>query len=536
MPQGGNGNGNGGAGNGNGNGNIKTIRGTKGDDIPLEGTDLAEIIEGKGGNDELIGYGGGDVLDGGDGNDTASYSGSAEGGTINLGQGVATGGDATGDSFISIENITGSDHADTLTGDAGDNVLDGGAGDDLFIHGGGRDLFIGGEGYDTADFSSLLGGIYYDGAPDLEGGGVMGPLQSRTFIEGVERIIGTEFADQILAANGVIDIDGLGGDDILAGGSESNTLDGGEGNDTLDGGAGDDTLIGGDGNDTLYGGDGGGPIFDPDGDQPVSGGDDLLLGGAGDDMLFGGEGADTLDGGAGGDTLDGGDDDDLLIGGEGDTLVGGDGIDTADFSNASSSIDEISGGGLEPPGDFFQVSAFSTSTSSDVISFSSGESAEISEIEILIGTDFDDTMIYSPFAIMYGGAGNDFIGGSNASDSIFGDAGSDTLMGLLGDDILGGGSGADIFRFYFRNTPGDESGHGLDVIEDFEIGVDKIQFDVADIDLTFDPLDFITQQGEDAVISYGDGSSITLLGVDGESLEGDDFLIVSSGLEPPTDF
>ena len=103
------------------------------------------------------GAGSGDTLDGGGGVDTASYAGSAEGVQVDLGAGTATGGDAAGDTLTNIENLTGSDHADTLTGDAGDNVLVGGAGADTLIGGAGNDILIGGAGggggsdsYDTA--------------------------------------------------------------------------------------------------------------------------------------------------------------------------------------------------------------------------------------------------------------------------------------------------------------------------------------------------------------------------------------------------
>ena len=50
--------------------------------------------------------------------------------TVNFASGVASGGDAAGDTFTGIENITGSNFNDILTGDVGNNRLDGGAGTD----------------------------------------------------------------------------------------------------------------------------------------------------------------------------------------------------------------------------------------------------------------------------------------------------------------------------------------------------------------------------------------------------------------------
>ncbi len=506
MPQGGNGNGNGGQ--GNGNGNIKTFKGAKKNDV-LEGTDLSETLLGLEGDDILIGFGGGDVLEGGDGNDTASYAGSAEGVTVDLGQGSASGGDAAGDSFISIENLTGSDHADTLTGDAGDNVLDGGAGDDLFPHSGGSDEFIGGDGYDTADFSSSSVGIYHGVInPDIFGGGTQGNVQSPGTIEGAERIIGTEFADQIAADNGVIDIVGLGGDDILTGG---------------------------DGNDTLFGGHGGG-IFTP---NPISGGDDLLIGGAGDDSLDGGNGADTLDGGAGNDVLNGGEGDDLLIGGGGalDELHGGDGVDTADFSGASSAITSM---GVISPGPTIPPDQPPPPIKQS-IDFSDGDKAIITEIEVLIGTAFNDYLaatsltpeihggdgddviissISSTDVRLFGEAGVDTLVSGNGADLLSGGDGVDLLIGGDGDDLLTGGSGADTFKLLFNNGAiGDGTGDGADAVQDFDPLADMVVFSSND---PIDPMEVaIDRFGADAVITYGaDDSTVTLLGVDVADLDG----------------
>ena len=49
---------------------------------------------------------------------------------VSLAANTAHGGDAEGDSFTSIENLTGSAFDDTLEGDAGNNVLNGGNGVD----------------------------------------------------------------------------------------------------------------------------------------------------------------------------------------------------------------------------------------------------------------------------------------------------------------------------------------------------------------------------------------------------------------------
>ena len=104
------------------------------------------------GSDVLEGGGGSDVLDGGLGTDTASYEHSLNGVSASLAAALGMG-DAFGDSFVSIENLTGSGHADSLSGDVEANQLAGLGGDDSLSGGAGVDSLLGGEGADT-----LVGG------------------------------------------------------------------------------------------------------------------------------------------------------------------------------------------------------------------------------------------------------------------------------------------------------------------------------------------------------------------------------------------
>ena len=96
----------------------------------LAGNSGANVLTGLDGNDTLGGGAGADTLDGGAGTDTASYAASSSGVTVSLAAGTASGGDAQGDTLISIENLTGSGLNDTLEGDGANNVLNGGAGTD----------------------------------------------------------------------------------------------------------------------------------------------------------------------------------------------------------------------------------------------------------------------------------------------------------------------------------------------------------------------------------------------------------------------
>ena len=137
------------------------IDGTAGNDVLL-GTPGDDIISGFAGDDVLRGQAGADTLDGGIGNDTATYQGSGAAVTVSLATGTGSGGDAQGDTLVSIENLTGSGHSDTLTGDANNNILDGNAGNDTLYGGDGDDTLDGGAGNDT-----LIGG---SGSDNLIGG------------------------------------------------------------------------------------------------------------------------------------------------------------------------------------------------------------------------------------------------------------------------------------------------------------------------------------------------------------------------------
>ena len=106
--------------------NVKNLTLTGISAINGSGNALANSLVGNSANNTLAGLGGADALDGGDGIDTASYAASFAGVNISLQGGTATGGDAEGDTFVRIENLTGSQFGDTLEGNSGNNLLLGG--------------------------------------------------------------------------------------------------------------------------------------------------------------------------------------------------------------------------------------------------------------------------------------------------------------------------------------------------------------------------------------------------------------------------
>ncbi|PZV40406.1 calcium-binding protein, partial [Mesorhizobium kowhaii] len=286
---------------------------------------------GAAGNDVLDGGAGADRLVGGAGLDCASYASAAKSVVADLANAGANGGDAFGDIFSGIENISGSNFADTLRGDthnnvlsgrAGNDSLDGAAGNDVLDGGAGADRLVGGAGLDCASYASAAKSVVADLAnAEANGGDAFGDIFS-----GIENISGSNFADTLR---------GDTHNNVLSGRAGNDSLDGAAGNDVLDGGAGADRLVGGAGLDCASyasaaksvvadlanaganGGDAFGDIFS--GIENISGSNfaDTLRGDTHNNVLSGGAGNDSLDGAAGNDVLDGGAGADILMGGYG---------------------------------------------------------------------------------------------------------------------------------------------------------------------------------------------------------------------------
>jgi Ca2+-binding RTX toxin-like protein len=249
----------------------------------LIGFDGDDKLFGLGGDDWLAGGSGADHLDGGANSDYAMYGDSSVGVLISLWQNFAYGGSAEGDTFVSIENLSGSEFDDILIGDGGTNLLSGNGGGDNLKGGGGidglfgldghdvleggagGDMLDGGDGTDTAAYGKSAQGV----SVDLNSGSAFGGDAEGDWYISVENLTGSHH------------------DDYLAGNDQDNVLKGQEGEDVLKGVGGVDTLYGGGDDDDLYGNDGVDVLRG-------EGGEDRLTGGAGEDMLFGGANADTF--------------------------------------------------------------------------------------------------------------------------------------------------------------------------------------------------------------------------------------------------
>ncbi len=131
--------------------------GRGGDDV-LYGMFGQDVLFGQSGDDTLIGGAqddvllggaGADAMRGGAGMDRADYGDASAGVFADLLLETRNTGIAAGDSYVSIEELSGSDFADTLIGDTGDNVLWGQNGDDRLYGRTGDDTLIGMSGEDV---------------------------------------------------------------------------------------------------------------------------------------------------------------------------------------------------------------------------------------------------------------------------------------------------------------------------------------------------------------------------------------------------
>ncbi len=164
---------------------------------------------------------------------------------VDLATGFGSGGDAQGDTVISIETLVGSAYNDTLAGAAGANTLAGGAGNDVLRGGAGADALQGGTGIDAASYFTGTAGVLVNLAAGTgSGGDAQGDILSS-----IENLSGSQ------------------GNDGLVGTSGANVLWGWKGNDVLTGAGGKDMLTGGAGGDRFVYGSAGQSVVGADADR-----------------------------------------------------------------------------------------------------------------------------------------------------------------------------------------------------------------------------------------------------------------------------
>ncbi len=486
-------------------------------------------------------------LAGGDGNDWVDYSKATAGQSIDLTSSLPGAG-----SFSDIENVIGSNSADTITGNSADNVLNGKDGNDSILGGTGDDTLLGGIGDDTlvggddddvlngqADNDSLTGGneddefVYSSGTDTIDGGAGDNTIRASDETDAVSWAITASNAGTVSGTNGTATfsyianlIGGYGNDtfDFSDGVGVSGSIAGGSGTDWLDysdytstvtvdlangtatgtSGISDiERINGGSVADTLTGDRNRNRIEGGAGNDTLNGGlwDDSLNGNGDADSLQGADGDDTLLGGAGNDVLDGGDGDDRLTGQSGnDSLTGGDGDDIVVETGSGSSPltiaitdSSLSGFGTDTLNSDIEQASLTGASGADSLTATS-----FSGVVTLNGAGGDDTL--------NGTANNDLLLGAGGNDSISADAGDDTISGGSGNDYIIGWSGTDVLF--------ETAGSGNDTITLTNTSMSGALGD--DTLTTVERAELWGGDGDDTISAASFSGSVTLVGGDGD--------------------
>nr|WP_011116776.1 calcium-binding protein [Ruegeria sp. PR1b]AAN05170.1 RB149 [Ruegeria sp. PR1b] len=285
------------------------------------------------------------------------------------------------------------------------------------------------------------------------------------------------------------------------------------------------------------------------------GGDDRATGNAAADTIFGEDGNDTIFAGAADEANDlflGGDDDDIVAGGAGnDTLVGDSHDGAADFGDVSTDVgsntifggagnDVIAIGGYNNDGtDFAAGAAITTATGDEggeayggagndyILGTDSGHDLVgmgAGEDTVLLGTgnstvyagadDAEGDSVTVEAAStgnneIYTGAGEDTVTGAGGDDTIGAGADDDTVSAGAGDDVVYAGAGDDSV---LAGTGADEvyGGAGDDTI-DADAGADTIYGGAGDDQVALGGGDtdadvFVFSAGNDSVTEFETGT------------------------------
>ncbi len=416
---------------------VDKLYGGPGDD-ELDGGDENDVLEGGPGADELSG---------GRGGDTASYASSAMGVTVRLHSGQAAGGDAEGDTWgdmvdvsymapaedpddppvevqervPDIIHLVGSRMADILAGDSRNNKIWGGGGDDMLFGGpgGGDDMLYGESGDDM-----LFGGR---GEDELQGGPGNDKLYGGA---GQDLVVAGPGSDMIFAdRDDITSPRGVHGDNPLPERAPDGT-DISTSNDErvalgrmLKNPADQDTLSFARFTDAALVDDGTGITLNLHENVDVTN-IDHLIGTAEDDELTGTDGYDEIiEGGDGGDRLRG---DPVGASATEDDTAGMRTGDTVSYASSFRGVRVDLGNGTTDP----------TNGSSARLGHASND--VIDGFENVTGSEFDDDLTARKDDI-----DGDPANGIQGTSILKGLGGNDTLEGSIRNDTLEGGAGAD---------------------------------------------------------------------------------------------
>ena len=416
--------------------------------------------------------------------DWVSYAGSNAGVDIQFfffRDATVSGGWAAGDSLdYNIDNLIGSDYADTLTGDSSRNSFEGGRGNDVLAGGTGIDTYVFNKGDGTDTITDSGGKIVFEQGTNND---YAGATYAFTYVDSNLRLTVTKSGNTL----NTIDFTNYpsaytfytrsGGTDTIIPTSTLviPTRPGGESNPFLATAAADRFSGTGIYDWVSYADSNAGVTINLNNNPATvsrgwAAGDTLtnidnLIGSRHADTLSGDSGANTLRGGAGNDILEGRGDRDILEGGTGqddyildtsdDTIRsdsdGGRLLFRADSGNSAYGVARNSNGDV-----------IVTVGAADITIDDSGADDAYQHGSYSIHYGTSDTFFRNLYAgrevadTIVGSSGDDYISGlggnnklygGNGNDQIISGEGNDLLDGGRGDNLLEGGLGDDTYRF-----------------------------------------------------------------------------------------
>ncbi|CAK0749471.1 serralysin [Gammaproteobacteria bacterium] len=421
-----------------------TINGTGNDAANrIVGNSVNNVLNGKGGSDDLVGGMGNDIYVVDVGTDRVTEQPNQGTDTVRSYVSYTLGINIENLTLIGMDSInaTGNERNNTLTGNTMSNRLDGGLGADTMVGKEGDDIYLFDNAADTV--TENLG----EGIDTICSSINISPLAAN-----VENLYALGDAALNLTGNTL--------DNVIVGNSANNILAGGVGSDVLDGGTGVDTMLGGVDDDTY--------VVDIASDvvtENINEGLDTVLSSiayalgtnienlvlTGTDVIngTGNELDNVLNGNSAANVLTGGGGNDILNGSTGaDTLNGGIGNDTYFVDDSTDIVIENSNEG--------------TDTVQSSITYTLGvtlENLALTGIAAINGTG--NTLANT----IRGNVGDNLLVGGDGNDTLDGGMGADTLNGGTGVDTLSGGTDNDI---YVVDNSGDvvieNPGEGTDVV------------------------------------------------------------------------
>ena len=143
---------------------------------------------------------------------------------------------------------------------------------------------------------------------------------------------------------------------------------------------------------------------------------------------------------------------------------------------------------------------------------------KVKDGNVVVVENLENVIVIGEGAVAVGGSADTALAGDTRDQDLTGGEGNDTLIGGGGNDTLTGGEGEDIFGV---------SGPGNLTITDFNVAEDQLLFELDGVD-SFTNLMDIVESAEvvdgNAVYTFVDGSSVTLVGVDPDDVGSDLFL------------